>query len=145
MSRSKMTALVLAVLAGTVGYAAAQDRGYYDRDDNRYSDADDYRYDNDNDNGYGYGRGDYGYDNSWRGLHVAREIGFRDGVQTAREDMGRRKRFNPNPRGRYDDADHGYNRAFGDKHEYREHYTEAYREGYRRTYRRNDYGYGYYR
>ena len=129
MNKMKMAALVVAMLAGTVGVASAHD---WD-DDNGYRDADDYRYSNNY---------EYNHDNFRRGMHVAREFGFRDGVQTAREDMGRGKRFNPNPRGRFDDADHGYNRAFGNQHEYREHYTEAYRRAYQRTYQSNGYGYG---
>jgi hypothetical protein len=75
-------------------------------------------------------------------MHEAREFGFRDGTTVAREDSYRGKPFNPNPRGRYDDADHGYRREFGSKHEYREHYIEAYRAAYQRSYR--GYG-GYYR
>jgi len=122
----KTAALALTVLAGTAGYAAAQDYRYYDRDNYRYYDRDDYRY---------YGR----YDGYHRGFHAAREFGFRDGAAVAREDMWRGKPFNPNPRGRYDDADHGYRREFGDRHEYREHYAQAYREGYQNTFR----GWGY--
>src|SRR6266581_140867 len=126
----KMAALVLAVVAGTVGYAAAQDYRYYDRDDNRYSDRDRY-----------HDRDDGRCDHFRRGIqHAAREFGFRDGAEVARGDMLRGKPFNPNPRGRFDDADHGYNRAFGNKHEYREHSTEAYREGYQSAFRG-----GYYR
>ncbi len=125
-------ALALAVVTGASGLAAAQEGRYYDRDDNRYYDRDDNRY-NDRDG--------YRYDSYRRGLHVARDFGFRDGSQVAREDMWNRKPFNPNPRGRYDDADHGYRRQFGNKHEYREHYSEAYRDGYMSTFR----GRGYYR
>jgi len=123
----RKAALLVSVLAGAVGFASAQDSRYYDRDDYRYGDN---RYDN------RYDRDDY-RDNFRRGMHIAREFGFRDGAQVAREDMWRGKRFNPNPRGRYDDADHGYNRAFGDRHEYREHYTRAYRDAYMSTYRGN--------
>jgi hypothetical protein len=146
MKRFKMAAMVIATLAGTVGYAAAQGYGdrdddrYYDRDDRRYddqryADRDDYRYDNRND------RYDNRYDGFRRGIHEAREFGYRDGAQVGREDVWNRKRFNPKPRGRYDDADHGYRREYGNKHEYREHYTEAYREGYESQFR----GGGYYR
>ena len=113
----KVAALLLGLVAGTAASLAAQDYRYYDRDD------DDYRY-HDGD------RDDYR-----QAVHVAREFGFRDGSTVAREDLYRGKRFNPNPRGRYDDADDGYRRSFGDKHEYREHYAEAYRQGYIRTYR----------
>jgi len=125
--KNKLTtaALALTVLAGTAGYAAAQDYRYYDRDDQRYYDRDGYRY--------------YDRDDFRGGFHVARDFGFRDGAAVAREDMWRGKPFNPNPRGPYDDADHGYRREFGSKHEYREHYTQAYREGYQSAFR----GWGY--
>jgi hypothetical protein len=120
----KTLAMIATMLAGTAGIAAAQDGRYYDRDDYRYQN----RY----------------YDNGGfrHGMHEAREFGFRDGATVAREDSYRGKPFNPNPRGRYDDADHGYRREFGSKHEYREHYIEAYRAAYQRSYR--GYG-GYYR
>lgn len=137
MNRFRMAAMVIAVLAGTAGIAAAQDGRYYDRDDGRYSDRDDYRY------GNGYYNNQYGYryDNFRQGMNVAREFGYRDGAETARQDSWRGKAFNPNPRGRFDDADHGYQRAFGNKHEYREQYIDAYREGYQENYSGN----GYYR
>jgi hypothetical protein len=127
-----LAALTLALVTGASGLAAAQDGRYGDRDDNRYYDRDDNRYDN------RY----YDRDDSYRrGGSVARDFGFRDGAQVAREDMWNRKPFNPNPRGRYDDADHGYRRELGDKHEYREQYSAAYRSGYQSTFR----GRGYYR
>lgn len=108
-SKLALAALALAVVTGASGLASAQDGRYYDRDDYRYYDRDDsFRY----------------------GLKVARDVGFNDGAQVAREDMWRGKPFNPNPRGRYDDADHGYRSQFGDKHEYREAYSAAYRNGY---------------
>lgn len=120
-----MAALIFAMFAGTVGYAAAQDWRYGDRDDNRYySDRDDYR-----------------FDNFRRGMDVARDVGFNDGVQTARADIWNGKPFNPNPRGRLDDADHGYRREFGSIREYREHYLRAYRDGYQSAFNRR----GYYR
>ena len=125
--RLRSALLACAVLAGSVGYALAEDHSYYDRDDYGY-DHDDYRYDHD----------EY-RENFRRGMHVANQIGFRDGAQVAREDLWKRKPFNPRPRGRYDDADHGYRREFGSIHEYREHYADAYREGYIRTFR--EYGY----
>jgi hypothetical protein len=139
----RMAALAFAILTGTVGYAAAQNYGYdnRDRDDGRYYDADDYRYENrsyDRDNRH----------SNWRqGMRAARSFGFRDGAQVAREDTWRGKPFNPNPRGRYDDADHGYSRSFGDKREYRQRYAEAYRQGYQNSFRGygNGNGNGYYR
>ena len=116
----RLVAMTVALLAGTVGYAAAQNWGY-DRDDNRYYD-----------NG--------GYPGNFdRGMHVARDFGFRDGQEAARGDLWAGKPFNPNPRGRFDDADHGYRRQFGSKHEYRQYYSDAYREGYGRTYNNGRY------
>jgi len=110
----RVATLGLAVLAGTAGYAAAQDWRY---------DSDDYRYDRD------------AYrDNFRRGMQTAREIGYQDGARVAREDTWKGKLFNPNPRGRYAGADHGYSREFGSRHEYRERYAEAYREGYRNAF-----------
>jgi hypothetical protein len=107
-----LVAMAMVLFAGTVGYLAAQDWGY-DRDGNRY-------YDND------------GYRNS--GIEAAHEFGFRDGQEAGRGDLWSAKPFNPNPRGRFDGADHGYRREFGSKHEYRERYAQAYREGYDRAY-----------
>jgi hypothetical protein len=113
-----MAAILIGTLAGTAGIAAAQDGRYYDRDDYRYYDNDSYR----------------------DGMRVAQQFGWRDGSEVAREDMWRGKPFNPNPRGRYDDADHGYRHEFGSKREYRERYSEAYSEGYERTFRGRSYG-----
>jgi len=91
----RLAALAIAVFTGTVGIAAAQNWGYYDRDDDRG-----YRYER-------YDRDDFG-----RGVQVARSIGFEDGEQTAREDIWHRKPFNPYPRG-HNHADRGYARDFG--------------------------------
>jgi hypothetical protein len=70
--------------------------------------------------------------------------------QVAREDNWNRKPYNPNPRGRYAWANHGYRGEFGNLNEYQEHYAEAYRNGYMsafhgsRGYDHDDYrGYGY--
>ena len=121
MTRKLRSALLACtILGGLLGYAAAQNP-YYDRDDSRY-DHDGYR-----------------YEAFRRGMHVARDVGFHDGAQIAREDLWKRKPFNPRPRGHYDDADHGYRPEYGSLHEYREHYADAYREGYINTFR----GYGY--
>jgi hypothetical protein len=140
----KTLAVIATVLAGTAGIAAAQDGRYYDRDDDRYQnrpyDNDDYRYENrdyDRDDNR-YEDRDYGRDSFRYGMHEAREFGARDGASVARQDLWSRKPFNPNPRGRFDDADNGYRREFGSLHEYREHYIEAYRQAYQRSYRRND-------
>jgi hypothetical protein len=131
--KSKLTlaALAFAVFAGTIGYATAQDDRYYDRDDYRYQRS----YDHD-----GYRDGNR-YDFR-EGIHTAREIGYQDGVQVAREDSWRGKPFNPHPRGS-NHADRGYEREFGSRHEYREQYAQSYYDGYSRAYQ--GYRNGYYR
>lgn len=116
-NRLALAALALALVTGASGLATAQD-GRYDRDDNRYYDRD---------------------DSSHRARDVARDFGFQDGAQVAREDMWSRKAFNPNPRGRFDHADRGYRREFGDKREYQEQYSAAYRNGYQNTFRERGY------
>jgi len=79
---------------------------------------------------YGYyDRGDYGWDRS--GFRVARDIGYQDGASVAREDFFRRKPYDPYPRGKYANRDHGYRREYGDRREYREQYARAYQAGYR--------------
>ena len=113
-----LATMVLAIAAGSAGFAAAQDYPY-GHDDNRYYDRD---------------------DSFRRGLDVARDLGFRDGADVAREDLWKNKPFNPNPRGS-NHADRGYRREFGDKREYRDQYSAAYHDGYSSAFRRN----GYYR
>ena len=91
------------------------------------------------DNGY-YRDGSYrdgSYNPGWyRGGYGSREaydFGFQDGAAVAREDQYKRKPYNPEPRGKYDDRDHGYRREYGDKNAYRATYSEGYRAGYQRT------------
>jgi hypothetical protein len=89
-----------------------------------------YRGDGDRDDYY---RGERFYGSDSR---IGYNTGYQDGAQVAREDMYSNKRFNPEPRGRYDDRDHGYRREYGDKNFYRQQYTEGYRAGYQATYDR---------
>jgi len=91
-------------------------------------DRDDYRDNGYNGNGY-YGNGGYGYDN-----RIGYNTGYQDGASMARDDAYRNKPFNPNPRGRFDDRDHGYRRDYGDKGAYRAEYTDGYRAGYEAAY-----------
>ena len=116
--RLSLAAMAAAFLMGSVGIAAAQNWGY-DCDDDRG-----YRYER-------YDRGDF-----WRGMQVARSIGFEDGEQIAREDIWHRKPFNPYPRG-HNHADRGYSRDFGSIHEYREQYARAYQQGYNSVFHRD--------
>jgi len=60
----------------------------------------------------------------------AHQIGFQDGASVAREDAARGKPYNPRPRGRYDDEDHGYSSAYGNKSTYKAQYANGYRAGY---------------
>jgi hypothetical protein len=78
---------------------------------------------------YGYGGGSYvigGYERGNRGF----SFGYQDGTLVAREDMWRGKPYHPDPRGKYEDADHGYDRYYGSKGQYRAEYAEGYRRGY---------------
>jgi len=60
----------------------------------------------------------------------AYQIGFQDGASLGRRDISEGKPYNPNPRGRYDDEDHGYSRAYGNKSAYKAQYANGYRAGY---------------
>jgi hypothetical protein len=71
---------------------------------------------------YGSYSGSYG--------RVAYDTGYQDGMTMAQEDLYKNKPFNPNPRARFDDRDHGYRREYGDKNEYRTEYSNGYRAGY---------------
>ncbi len=132
-----------------------RDRDDHDRDDRRWYDRyrdhryhDDRRYENweYRDRGwrddqihdgyyrrdpgtYGYWGGSYaigGYERRNRGF----SFGYQDGALVAREDMWRGKPYHPDPRGKYEDADHGYDRYYGDRGQYRAEYAEGYRRGY---------------
>jgi hypothetical protein len=93
------------------GYSSVWGRGDGDRDDGYFNRERD---------GYGWGGGG----------NVAYNNGWNDGSSVAQSDLAGGKNYNSNPRGRYDDADHGYRREFGDKHAYKSQYTAGYRAGY---------------
>jgi Ni/Co efflux regulator RcnB len=119
----------LAVLATLFlsGIAVAQDRDdYRDRDRWGYQDRDDRDRDRDRDRDGDRDRDDHRF----HGADVARDWGSRDGADVARADWSHHKSFNPNPRGRYKNADRGYDRRFGEVHEYRLEYSRAYHEAY---------------
>ena len=124
----RAAAMGLAVLIGSAGVAVAQDWDH-DRDDYRYQ----RRYDRDD------RRFDRGYV-----MRFAHDNGYRDGAQVAREDMWRGKPFNPYPRGKYRNADHGYRGGWGGRDAYRDRYADGYRDGYVAAFRNGGYGgYGY--
>jgi hypothetical protein len=77
-------------------------------------------------------------DEHWRdddrgGRSTAYQFGYQDGSAVAQRDLERHNRYNPNPRGKYDDEDHGYRRDYGSKYQYKAEYAQGYREGYAAT------------
>ena len=81
--------------------------------------------------GNGYNGGTYAYNG-----RIGYDTGYQDGATMAREDLYKNKSFNPNPRARFDDRDHGYHREYGDKNAYKAQYTDGYRAGYEATFNR---------
>jgi hypothetical protein len=76
--------------------------------------------------GGNYGYGNYGYGRGTSGFN----FGYQDGAMVARQDMAEGKPYHPDPRGKYEDEDHGYNGSLGDKQAYRAQYANGYRSGY---------------
>jgi hypothetical protein len=104
------------------GYAEGFRAGFAnERPGGRDGYRDDYRDD--------YRPGAYRYDNA------GYSIGYQDGASVAQEDVWRNKPFNPSPRGKYDDMDHGYRREYGDKNYYKSQYAAGYRTGYENAFR----------
>jgi hypothetical protein len=81
-------------------------------------------------------RGPFGArgDDRYRYSNPAIENGYRDGLDKGREDARDRDRFNPERHGRYRSADHGYERRYGDKDDYRRIYRRGFEQGYRDGY-----------
>jgi hypothetical protein len=79
------------------------------------------------------GNGRYG---DWGGrfYDVAFDTGYRDGVEKGREDVRDRDVYDPARHGRYRSADHGYNRNYGSKDEYKGRYRQGFIEGYEAGY-----------
>jgi hypothetical protein len=82
-----------------------------------------------------WGRGAYGFYGSrghdrYNSRNAASQFGFEDGAAVARADLQNGKPYNSRPRGRFDDRDHGYQREYGSKDEYKAEYAQAYTEGY---------------
>jgi hypothetical protein len=122
----RVAALGLGLTMASGVIALAQDGyGYPDRDRNGYPDRGGYGY---------YDRDDYGWGR--QGFHVARDIGFQDGARVGREDFFRCKPYDPYPRGRYSNSDHGFRREYGDRYRYRELYSRSYQAGYRSAFGR---------
>jgi hypothetical protein len=104
----------------------AQRCGYSDYDgDDRWRDDrgryGDQQYDNDGQRGYG---------------NPAFDTGYRDGIAMGQRDGQKGKAFRPDKNDYYEDADHGYQKAYGDKGFYKGQYREGFQRGYAE-------GYGY--
>ena len=84
-------------------------------------------YDND------YPRGGYPV---YRGPSRAAEMGYRDGIETGRDDARHRERFDPVRARRYRSADHDYDRRYGSRDEYAREYRVNFDRGYREGYDR---------
>lgn len=74
---------------------------------------------------------DHDGDRGWRS--PAYRIGYQDGSGVAQRDIERHNRYDPNPRGKFDDEDHGYRREYGSKDQYKGEYANGYRAGYAAT------------
>src|SRR3989449_84433 len=88
-----------------------------------------------------YNRGTYpanqtGYPQGAFGGNPGFRYGYSDGAKMANTDMSQGKPFNPEPRGKYDDRDGGYQSVDGDKNSYKVQYSDGYRAGYEATFGR---------
>lgn len=69
------------------------------------------------------------------GIDVARNTGYRDGLEKGRNDVTEGKSYRLERHDYYSDADHGYRESFGNKDQYRQHYREAFQRGYEEAFR----------
>ena len=72
---------------------------------------------------------------TYRYSSIAFDNGYNDGVDKGREDGRDRDSFDPNRHSRYRSADHGYEKRYGSKEDYREVYRDGFRAGYNDAYR----------
>jgi hypothetical protein len=88
----------------------------------------------------GFGSPEYGFrdpDDHYYGRRYqnqAYNFGFEDGLRIGRQDRFGGHSFRPTHGDRYDDADRGYDRSFGDKDNYKNTYRSGYMAGYQRGY-----------
>ncbi len=137
------------------GYKAGFDDGYYGRPGRLNNGYDPYQQNNgygksSRDNRYGsypasnrddgYGRNDDDADHDrnrgYGNQSVAGDFGYRDGVAQGEKDRNKGKEFRPRKNDRFEDADHGYHKEFGNKNFYKEQYRQAFIRGYQDGYNR---------
>ena len=98
---------------------------------------------------YGYDRGYYGnggsygnvgtygnYDGGSNYSSAAFDNGYRDGISDSQRDRQKGKAYRPDKNDRYEDADRGYNRDYGDKNLYKSQYRQGFQRGYAEGYGR---------
>lgn len=66
-----------------------------------------------------------------RATSMATDIGYQDGLEKGVNDARQNKSFKPERHDSYKDADHGYDRSYGDKESYKQEYRAAWMTGYR--------------
>jgi hypothetical protein len=117
-----------------VGYRQYSDNRYpgrnrndpnYGHDDDGYGSYGDYG--NNGDYGDNGGNGGYGNNDIYR---VARDQGYRDGVDHGAEHAREGKRYDPESTRHYKDGDEGYRRENGNKDAYKQAYRESFKRGY---------------
>jgi hypothetical protein len=84
----------------------------------------------------------YGYGGDSR--RIAYDNGYREGRKDGEDDARHGRGFELEREKDYRNADHGYNRSYGDKDRYRDSFRNGYAQGYRDAYGRNGYGGGGY-
>jgi hypothetical protein len=73
----------------------------------------------------------YYSDRRWDYQHVASDIGYREGLAAGLKDFREHHPYQPEKHDSWKDADHGYNKSYGSKDEYKRAYRAAYEAGYR--------------
>lgn len=129
------------------GFLKGYDAGFGQYADNRqgrrgnndpyYGRDDDGRYDRTGDYGDDNGYGGYGSNDAYR---VARDQGYRDGVDHGAEHAREGKSYNPEGTRHYKDANEGYRSEYGNKEQYKQAYRESFKRGYDEGYRRDSRG-----
>src|SRR5262249_4974819 len=71
------------------------------------------------------------YERRWQYQDVASDVGYRDGGNAGLKDFREHHSYRPQEHDSWKDADHGFNKAYGRKDEYKVAYRAAYEAGYR--------------